>query len=117
MKYKGLALLICILSMILLFGCTDKEHYASVSEEELRSAYDGQEKSKNIGFVFSLDEQRRARFEEFAVSDNGIYAVLMRAFTSFITGNVYDSNSEFMFSYKFHTGQHVLLRWRGNRWR
>lgn len=75
---------------------------------------EGQEASKKIGFAYSLDEQKRAKFEEFAVNNNGDYAVLMRAFTSFITVNVYDSNSEFMFSYKFHTGQHVLLRWRGD---
>lgn len=75
---------------------------------------EGQEASKKIGFAYSLDEQKRAKFEEFAVNNNGDYAVLMRAFTAFITVNVYDSSGNFMFSYKFRTGQHVLLFWKGD---
>ena len=72
---------------------------------------DGETLSERIHYSFHTVEEKKGKFEEFAISNNGDYAVLIREGFSDIVINVYDKNRDFIYSYTLNTAQHVLLLW------
>lgn len=104
MKIKITILVIGIIINNILIGFSELETLPFDMEEAAKL-------SEKIHCSFHMNEEKNEKFEEFAISNNGDYAVLIREGLSNIIVNVYDEKCDFLYSYTFNTAQHVLLLW------